>query len=321
MDPTEVLAAWIGANYTKADGQRFDAGETAMLARSLEYVKSKTYDVKYSALKARSFIPVNTSTPAGADSITYRQWDQFGMAKIIANYADDLPRVDVLAKEFTTPVKSLGASYGYSIQDLRRSALSGMQLDTARASAARRAIESAMDEILAFGLPEAGLPGFLTNPNVPVVSLPTGAWAGGVTTHAQVLADLHYLVKTVVTNTKTIYIPDTMLLDVASFQFLAGTTIGADLNATLLQAFLRTNPHIKNIDMWEKLDTADAARTGPRIVVYLRDPEVVEGEIPQEFEQFPPQPRMLAFDVPCHGRVGGTVIRHPLSMAYADNHA
>src|SRR5690554_5233059 len=113
MDPQEI-AAYIDAHMDR----RLDSRETAMLARQLEYIKAQTYDVRYPAFKARTFIPVSTEVPPGAESITYRQWDQYGMAKVIANYADDLPLVDVVAREFTTKVKSLGEAYQYSIQDL-----------------------------------------------------------------------------------------------------------------------------------------------------------------------------------------------------------
>ena len=75
---------------------------------------------------------------------------------------------------------------------------------------------------------------------------------------------------------------------------------------------------ITDVDFWHKLDLADAAGTGPRMVTYQRDPEVLELVIPQEFEQFPPQARNLAFVVPCHARVGGVVVYYPLAIVYTD---
>src|SRR5690606_25509397 len=110
MDPQEI-AAYIGRHLNV----RLDARETAILARQLEHVKARTYDVKYPAMMARRYIPVTNETPNGANSVTYRQWDQYGMAKVVANHADDLPMVDVVAREFTTPVKSLGDAYQYSV--------------------------------------------------------------------------------------------------------------------------------------------------------------------------------------------------------------
>lgn len=311
MNPDEI-ATYIGRHLNV----RLDARETAILSRQLEYVKSRTYDVKYPAMAARRFIPVSTETPNGADSITYSQWDQYGMAKVVANAADDLPLVDVVAQEFTSPVKSLGDAYTYSIQDLRRVAQSGQPLDAMRAQAARRAIESAIDEIAAFGLPEARLPGLLNHANIPIVAPDTGTWA--TATAEEILADLNKLVNSIVTSTKNVHQPDTLLLDTASFALLASMPTGADLQRTVLRVFLETNPYIRNVDQWHKLDTADAAGTGPRIVAYQRSPEVMELEIPQEFEQFPPQARNLAFVIPCHARIGGTVVRYPLAIAFMD---
>src|SRR3954470_19644785 len=117
MNATQIVEY---LNETRADESepRLDVGETAILARQLEYVKASTYDVKYPAFMARNFFPVATDTPAGAETISYYQWDQFGMAKVIANFADDLPMVDAFAKTFTSNVKSIGAAYKYSTQDL-----------------------------------------------------------------------------------------------------------------------------------------------------------------------------------------------------------
>ena len=80
-------------------GLRLDAGETAALSRQLEHMYAKTYDVKNGPLKSRQFVPIDTSVDTGAEFFTYRQWDMVGMADLIANFADDLPRVDAADEE------------------------------------------------------------------------------------------------------------------------------------------------------------------------------------------------------------------------------
>lgn len=312
----EHIAQYLNS-LTPAGERRLDARETAALTRQLEMVKSKTYDIQYPGLKARQFIPVSSEANTGANAITYRQWDQYGMAKVISNFADDLPRVDVSVKEFTTPVQSIGDAYGFSIQELRAAAMSGSQLDTKRASAARRAFEACVDEIAAFGVPDAGLTGFLNHANVGSTSPDTGTWTGA-TTPANILRDMNKLVQAVIIQTKQVWTPDTLLLPTAAFALISQTFMSADNNMTILRAFLANNPYIKNVDQWVKLDLADAEGDGPRMVCYARNPEVVELEIPQEFEQFPPQWRNLEAVIPCHGRIGGTVIRYPLAMEYMD---
>lgn len=295
---------------------RFDAGETAILARQIEHIRARTFDIKYAEYKGRLFVPVDNSAPSGAQSITYRQWDWFGMAEIITNFADDLPRVDVLAKEFTAPVRSIGASYGFSIQDLRASAMAGAQLDVRRATAARRAIESRIDKMIAEGDAEHGVTGFLNNTNVPLITPTTGSWAGATVT--QIRADLNKLVNSIVNTTLEVEIPDTLILDNTSFQLLASLQLSVDNDKTLLQSWLESNPYIRNVDQWHRLNTANAGGNGPRIVAYKRDPEVLAAVIPQEFEQFAPQQRNLDMVIPVHARSGGVEIRYPLAIAYMD---
>lgn len=311
MNPEQYLTIVCGQL-----GIRLDANETAHLARQLEHIKAQTYDVVYGPLKARQFIPVDNSADPGAESITYRQWDEFEMAKVIANYADDLPLVDVAVAEFTSPVKSLGAAYQWSIQDLRRSAMTGSTLDQRRARAARMAVERKIDEMGAFGEPNTGLTGMLNNANVPIVVVPTaGAWTG--LTPAQIIGNLNAMAQAIVTSTLEVFEPDTILLDSVSFGHISQTPIAIDNQTTILKSFLANNPYIKNIDQWTKLNTAGAASIH-RAVTYFRDPTVLSFNIPQEFEQFPPQARNLSFVVPTHARVGGVEIHYPLAMAYTD---
>ena len=86
--------------------KHFDSEESAFLARQLDYIKSQTYDVKYAEHKARKLIPLSSEADPGAEKIFYRQYDQFGIAKIIHNYGTDLPRADVRGREFSADVKT-----------------------------------------------------------------------------------------------------------------------------------------------------------------------------------------------------------------------
>lgn len=311
MDPKQLLEMVLAQSNI-----RLDANETAHLLKQLEYVKTQTYDIQYGPLKALQFCPVDPAADPAAESITYRQWDEFEMAKIIANYADDLPLVDVAVKEFTSPVKSLGAAYQWSVQDLRRSAMAGSQLDLRRARAARMAIERKIDELVAFGDSASGLPGMLNNANVAINVLPhVGAWTG--LTPAQIIANLNDMAQTVITSTLEVFVPDTILLDTVSFGHIAQTPIATDNQTTILRSFLANNPYIKNIDQWSKLNTAGAGSIR-RSVTYFRDPVVLQYNLPLPFEQFPPQARNLSFVVPCHARAGGVEIHYPLAMSYAD---
>lgn len=311
----------LGLNVAVAgSGQaHFDSKFASTLDKQLEHVKAKTYDVVYPALKARQVIPVSNEVDPGATTIVYRQWDEFGVAKVISSYADDLPNVDALVEEFRTPVRSIGASYQYSIQDLRASAMAGSQLELKRARAARRAIENSIEEIAAFGIPNSGgVRGFFNHPNVPVATLPTNGWA--TATADQMIADLNFAVNAVISASKETFLPDSIVMDIDHYTILATKRVSTtgDSGTTVLKQFLENNPWITSVTPWYKARLANAAGSGARMVVYKKDPEVLTLEIPQEFEQFPPQQAGLAFKIPCHARIGGVIITYPFAMRYAD---
>lgn len=298
--------------------QRWDAKYTAILEKQLEYVKAQTYDIVYPKLKARMLIPVSHEADTGAETITYRQWDVFGMAQIISNFADDLPLIDALSEEFTTKVKSIGAAYSYSLQDLRRSAMANANLPTRKASAARKAVEWKIESIGAIGESGTGLTGLANNANVPLVSPTTGTWSSA--TAAEIVADLNKLVNSIITTSVDNFAATTIVLPLALYTLIKSKpyTSTGDTNMTVLKFFLETNPEIDEVVPWNKLATANAAGTGARICAYQKDPEVLTMEIPQEFEQLPPQAKNLSFHVPCHARSGGVIWYYPIAGAYMD---
>jgi len=294
----------------------FDANETAHLLRELENIEAQTYDILYSKTKFRELFPVDNSADPGAETITYRQYDTVGMASVVANYADDLPSVDAFAKEFTARVKSLGVSHQYSVQDLRRAAMAGSRLDERRGAIARESIERKFDQIAALGDSEFGIPGVLNNANIPILTLPTaGAWS--TLTVDQVLENLHFMAESPFITSKEVHTADTMALPTAVWSYLARTYVDATNRDTILATFLRTDPDIKTVVPWNRLDTAGVGGA-TRGFVYQKSPDVLKIRIPQEYEQFPPQSRNLAFVVPGHARMGGAVVYRPLACAFAD---
>jgi len=299
-----------------AEELRLDSRETAYFAREFETIKAQTYNVEYPALKARSLIPVSHDGDPTDEKITYRQWDRVGMAQIVAHWADDLPHVEVFGKEFSRDVVEIGDAYGYSKNELAKSAKLGRSLPTMKAEAAREFIERRIDDIAAFGIPQKNVPGLLNHPNVPALTLPTGTWASA--SAENILADMNYMVTQIVTSTKQTEFPDTMLLPTDLYLQISQKVAGNQLADTVLGIFLKTNPWIKTVDTWVKLDTA-APDGGGMIVCYKMDPRVLQLEITKEFEQEPPQARNRGFEVQCIARLGGTVVRYPLALAVAFN--
>lgn len=318
MNPLMFILASLGILKGSQESLRQDSKFTAILEKQLEQVKKKTYDIVYPAFKARMLIPVSNETDTGAETITYQQWDGFGIAQIIQNFADDIPLVDVLAEEFTQKIQSIAVGYQYTLQDLRRAAFSGVPLDQKRARKTRRAWEQKIENIGALGDTNGDLPGIANNSNVTLISPITGTWS--TATGAQMVADmLHFAAQVVIANKET-FIPTTIVLDITSYTLFSSTRISStgDTHTTALKAFLESSPYVTEVVSWNKLALADAAGTGPRALCYTKSPDVLELEIPQEFEQLAPQQKNLAFIVPTHGRIAGVLMYYPVAVGYMD---
>jgi hypothetical protein len=298
-----------------------DSVQNAFFERQLEVVKAKTYDTKYPALRAREFIPVATDVDPDAQTVTYRGYTAVALAKILASYADDLPRVDVYGAEKSVQVKGLGDAYGYGLDEIRAAAKTGVALEAKKASAARLGIETTMDRILATGDAATGLLGLLNQASALGFTVPNGAtgsalWADK--TPEEILADMIGICEYVVTQTNQVEQPNTLLLPRVQFVKVSTTPMFAQggSNVTILEFFKKNYPGVM-VDQWLKLAAAGANSTD-RMTAYTRDPDHLEAICPRDFEQLPVQERGLEFIVPCHARCGGVIVYYPLSMAYGD---
>lgn len=298
-----------------------DAGETAFFARELEAVKAKTYDIKFAPMKALSLMPVSSDAGEGAEAITYRSFEETGMARIISSYADDLPRADVRGQEFISPVRSIGCSYGYSHQEIRAAAFANRPLTTMQASAARRANDQKVNQLAWFGDSTFGLTGLLNNANIPSASVPndgTGPstlWVNK--TPDQILRDLNLITNGIVDLTKGVEIPNTVILPIEQYTLIASTPRSATSDTTILEYFLMNNPYIDMVDWVPEL--AGAGPLGVDIfVAYDRNPDKLELQLPMPFRQYPPQERNLNFEIPCESRFGGLLVYYPLSISIGE---
>ena len=311
-----------GLYHQGTPGVRIDANESAILARQLEFVKRTVYEVKYPEMMSRRFVPASPEgVPAGADTISYDEFDQVGDAKIIANFADDLPEVDTFKVRVTGQVHWIGARYRYSLQDLQRAAFSGVPLSVRKALAARRAIEKTIDTIIATGNSLANLPGFINNSNITPITVTS--WDAWVTNDDadDMIKFMTAGISAFFTQTMQTFQCDTVLLDPISYDILALKPRATGSDMTVLQFILETQRRrVPGFDIfpWHKLQNAGAGGTISRAIFYARNPEVLSVSIPQEYTELPPQAVDLAFRVPAYAKTAGVELHQPLAVVYAD---
>lgn len=305
----------------KINSVNLDAAETAFFARELEYIKAKSYDIEFAPLKATKLIPVSTEAGAGAESITYQSFEETGLARIISSYADDLPRCDIRGKEFITPVKSIGASYGYSMQEIRAAMFVGRSLTQRQANATRRANDQKVNRLAWYGDTSYNILGLTNNTNIPAASVPadgTGASTLWTTkTPDQILRDMNELANGIVDLTNGVEMPNTLILPIAQYTLIASTPRSANSDTTILEYFIQNNPFITTVDWVPELK--GAGPSGVDIMIaYDKNPDKLTMEIPMPFTQYPPQERGLEFIINCESRYGGIIIYYPLSLSIGE---
>lgn len=307
-------------NPNEKNALRLDGDEQVFFDQQLALVKARTYDVQHKALKALTLLPVSVDQDPGATHVIWRSYDQVGMAKIIADYANDFPRADIAGVEHSSPVKDLGMSYGYSIKEIRRAQKAGVALDMKRAEAARRAIDEKQDSIAWKGDAKNKLPGFFNATGITEYVAPNGA--GGSKTWAsktadEIVADFANIISTAPETTNGIEQPDTVIMPLSLYNKLQNTPYGSNRDKTIL-GFIRENfPQITRIDWVQDLVDAGAGGSS-RVMAYARDPMKVEVQITQRFEQLPPQLTGMVYDINCLQSTGGTLVYYPMSVVFCD---
>lgn len=329
-DYDALLASSIPASLVGVRSMNFDDAEAASVffARELDFVKSQSYDVEYPEFTALSLFPMSSEVDPGAETVTYYSYDKTGLAKIISNYATDLPRADVKGKPTTAIIKSLGDSYGYSIQEMRASRMAGKSLDTRKAESARYQIDYLNNKIAWNGDAETGLKGVLSTDNdVPLYTIANGAkgatsWADK--TEDEILADITGMLKQMATVTKKVEKPDTLALSSDAYIEIQNKRIEG--TATTVLKYIQDNiPDIKQIVSCPELD-ADSVETNPYAaasdgkavaLLFKNDSRKLSIENPLPFMQYPIQTQGLEVVVPCEARTAGAMIYYPMSLLIA----
>jgi hypothetical protein len=291
------------------------------LARELDYVKAQAYDIKYTRLSGMQVVPVVTDTPNWAETITYSMWDQVGMAKIVSNYADDLPRVDVFGREYSTRVKTIGDAYGYNLQEIEAARGTGKPLDSMKSRVARNVMDRKLNKIIWTGEANSDLQGALTHPNIGHKAVAAGA-GGGTSwdgkTGMEMYTDLASAVRGVPAQSGEVHKVNRIVLPGGRLTLLQTTFIAIQGGSamTVFAAFQQNFPGVTFTEAEELKGTA-AGNTSSMFVGEF-SAENMAHEFVQPFRQLPPQARNLEWVINCLTRTGGVVVRFPLAFSIVE---
>jgi len=283
--------------------------------RELEYIYQRTLEAKVAPPNAFKFFSIDSSVPEGATSYTQRLMEPTGEATLIANYADDLPRVNVTRKEESRAIRMMGDSYSYSVMDIMAASMSSQPLDQDLGFAAREAIERKHNRLCWFGDQQAGLWGVLAHPYIPRFAFTNAI--SSASTPDQIIDELNDMINGVNSLSKTTASPNTLVLPPDEYAYIHSTARSATSDTTIAAYLIANNPFLEMIEQaWEC--AADQNGGQALCLAYRKDPMNARYVAPIVFRQLPVERRNLEFVVNNIASSGGFYTPRPLEMVVGE---
>ena len=324
-------------------GFKEDAGQTAAFARQLEHIIAKVYAAEFAQYKAYSLFPVNTEVGPGDLSYTYRMISRTGNAAVVnAGNSKDLPNADIEAEEWQQQVITLGISYNFTVVDQASAQKAQIAIEAEKAKSAREAIEALEESIACTGYAATGTVGVTNAPGVAQTSqVSTGTWSAQLKTAlatapsttvpypavgavSAIASDILAMKQSIYSSTLGRHKATTGLLPPNLYGMLDGVPRSPAFTDDGILAYLERVTGLE-IDDWAILQSAgsvngsgsaigsaDAFKT--LVMVYEKNPDVVQLMVAQPFVQLAPQLVGLAIEIPAYSRIGGAMAVRPLGI-------
>lgn len=300
----------------------FSEKQNLSILRLFGQIAAETYGLEREALDATKFIPAQSGVSPWLTSWAYKVVSEVGMAKFIADYADDLPPVSRLMTLKSIGIKTIGDAYSYSEFELQQWLTAGIDVSRDDAETARRKIDEKVDEVLLTGDTDEGVTGLFNNENVTVVASEAGA--AGTTplktkTVDEIVATIQSWIDAAYKMNKGTVILDTVILPHSAFSYLATKRV-SDYDGTTILNYLKTLFAAQGIVNWYESRKLDGIGSdgGDRAVFYKKSASILAYVLPVPFRQKEAQQHSLHYMVPCYARIGGTVIKNLKGVIYAD---
>jgi hypothetical protein len=309
----------------KVQDQRLDANTTVFLERELTSVDPTKYMELFEGLRAMDFVPPIQGIAPYDRSYEYSMWTITGAAANLGPNARDLPRVGVKRQPFTRSISPIGASYGWTVDDIRAAAAKGVPLEETTVIAAMMSIKRRLDQRIALGDSTLGFTGLINDAQIATDN--DVAPEGNFTTAANKLDSLNKLVaQTRLRLKQATEMPGGdgipafnkfhILLPTVDYAACKQTPASANYPQSILQVFLDNNSEwVSGVSEWSLLDDADDGTEG-RAICYPLNPAALGHATARLYTEEPPQANGLNIDIPCHASSGGTVIRFPVAFSY-----
>lgn len=274
------------------------------------YIETEVFQKPYPEIRYPALIPVDTSAPAYAPSVTFFSQDAVGRAKFINGKGDDIPLVNLNRTKYETGVNMAGIGYSFSLEEIGSAQLLGQSLSADGAMAARMAYEQFVDEVAFVGDTKLGIQGLFNMTGI--TSIPAGA-TFAASTPDQVLAIINNALNDIYAGSLGIEVANTIVLPLSVSATLE-RRLGDGSDTTIMDFIMRTNTYTRRTG--QPLAIEFSHRLTNRMVVYRRDPTVLKMHMPMPLQFIPPQYVDLEIKVLGMFRFAPVNIRRPGAVRY-----
>lgn len=320
--------AWPAAAVARLrqDGLITDANETILFTRQLEHIESEILRAQYPDVIYPQIVDTKVNGLDPTDRVyTWREqdgtarWQEKGN-----NRQNDLESASIRRGENSVHFYSFVSEYGYDFQELRTATRLGVNLDAEYGALVRGGWERLVEQIVATGYGSTTLKGIL---NQSAVNVETEGAALHTLTAGALLTRLKAIISAKIVAQKSIagLMPNRFLVYPALYEAMVNKHMDTTTHIntrSVMQEFMAylTSRGMSDFVVIPWRFTEAAGDSGKhRLVLYRKSPEIVTNIVSVPFEQLPPFRSKWGWDVPCHGRTAGVVVKQPAGVEYIDS--
>lgn len=298
--------AKITAHLEQMGVDKADAAGIWTVKQLTETLK-RNYEKEYPYNSVVNIFPVSNEIPSHAKYFEYPEFDGVGIAKIIADYSDDLPLVDAFMTEKQGKVFRFGNAFLVSVDEIKAGAATGQPLQARKQALAFEAHDNVLDKLVWQGSTPHGITSVFNAPNVNQIAANASGW----TDAKNAVDDITSMIDSVEIATQGISHVTDIILPASARRVMQGLVAGTTISYGEL--FTRNNPGL-TIRYLQFLDNYDGAG-GKAALAFEKDTLNLSIEIPEATNVLPSQPKDLHFKYPVTSKSTGLVIYRPLTVS------
>lgn len=299
-----------------AGQEHLDDAGSLFLARELDALRARVYEMETPALNALNIFSVQSEAAGWQDTLTFGLISDFGMARIISDYTDNIPMVGVYGQWLTVAIYTIADAYSFSMKEIEKAQATGKGLTDRLAVAARRGVDAKINDLVWNGDEDYNIVGIFDNPNINYQAAQRHPISGGAATTGtwvtgnDAMQDLIIAIQGILTTTKGLHQASAIVLPVSAASIM--TQQLPNTNVSYKTFLTQENPGLTFTYAQELEDIDGTGKKGA--LVFEKSADVAAVELSQPFRQHPAQWNNLHAKVVCDARTAGLIVYKPICI-------